>query len=117
MSNLTPNPEASPQEGTGPEHRAVPVLTPSRAFWRTVLQVGPASALALLGFLPPAIQIVLDGFGRHLPGEMYAWLAGAAVVITAASATIARLMALAKAQELIKKLFPKLAYKEVSATE
>ncbi|ALY10575.1 hypothetical protein FDH86_gp040 [Arthrobacter phage Tank] len=57
---------------------------------------------------------MLDGFGRHLPGEVYAWLGGAAIAITAASATIARLMALAKTQELLKKLWPKLAAQEVT---
>ncbi|QWY81335.1 membrane protein [Arthrobacter phage Rizwana] len=58
---------------------------------------------------------MLDGFGRHLTPEIYAWLGGAAVVITAASATIARLMALAKAQDLLKKFLPIFAYKEVEA--
>lgn len=60
---------------------------------------------------------MLDGFGRHLTPEIYAWLGGAAVVITAASATIARIMALAKSQELLKKLWPKLAAQEVTPAE
>lgn len=78
------------------DHEA-PVSTqaafPWRAFWRTAVQAGIPAFIGLLGILPPIIQMILDGFGRHLPPEMYAWLAGAAVVITAAAATIARIMA------------------------
>lgn len=80
------------------DHEATPTTTqaafPLRAALRTAVQVGLPAFIGLLLILPPIIQTVLDGFGRHLPPEMYAWLAGAAVVITAASATLARVAAI-----------------------
>lgn len=101
----------------GPDHRAekVNVLTPGKAFWRTILQVGPVTFAMLLGVIPPVIDTVLDGFGSHLPPEVYAYLAGASVVVTALAATLARVMALTKVQELFKKLSPFFAAKEVTA--
>ncbi|MDJ0321815.1 hypothetical protein [Pseudarthrobacter sp. PS3-L1] len=78
------------------DHRAevsTQATYPGRAVVRTIVQVGLPAFIGLLLILPPIIQTVLDGFGRHLPTEVYAYLAGAAVVITAVSATLARVMA------------------------
>lgn len=81
----------------GDHEAATPLPTqakyPWKAFWRTALQVGLPAVLSLLGILPVIIQDILDNFGQHLPPAVYAWLAGAAVVITAASATLAKIMA------------------------
>lgn len=95
------------------DHEATPVSTqaafPIRAAIRTAVQVGLPAFIGLLLILPPIIQTVLDGFGRHLPPEMYAWLAGAAVVITAASATLARISAIPGVIEWTRKFLPFLA--------
>jgi len=79
---------------------------PWRAFWRTALQVGPAALVGLVGILPGVIQTILDGFGRHLPPEMYAYLAAAAVVLTAVSATLAKIMARTDVIEWTRKYLP-----------
>lgn len=80
------------------DHAAVPTTTqaanPGRAALRTAVQTAIPAFVGLLLILPPIIQTILDGFGRQLPPDMYAWLAGAAVVITAASATLARIGAI-----------------------
>ena len=95
------------------DHEATPTSTqaafPGRATLRTAVQVGVPAFIGLLGILPPIIQMILDGFGRHLPPEMYAWLGGAAVVITAASATLARIAAYPAAIEWTRKYLPFLA--------
>lgn len=95
------------------EHEATPTSTqaafPLRAALRTAVQVGIPAFLGLLLILPPIIQTVLDGFGRHLPPEMYGWLAGAAVVITAASATLARISAIPGVIGWTRKFLPFLA--------
>lgn len=91
----------------GPDHRAEPAATePNKAFWRTVLQVGPAAVLALVGILPEVIQEVVAGFGQHLPDGFRAWLLAAAVTLTAFAATAARVMALPRVIELTRKYAP-----------
>lgn len=95
------------------DHEAVPATTQARFPWqaaiRTAFQVGIPAFVGLLLILPPIIQTILDGFGQHLPPALYAWLAGAAVVITAASATLARLAALPGVIEWTRKYLPFLA--------
>jgi len=95
------------------DHEALPATTQARFPWqaaiRTAFQVGIPAFVGLLLILPPIIQTVLDGFGQHLPPALYAWLAGAAVVITAASATLARLAALPGVIEWTRKYLPWLA--------
>jgi hypothetical protein len=81
-------------------------LYPWKAFWRTAIQTGIPAFLGLLGILPIIIQDILDGFGRHLPPDMYAWLATAAVVITALSATLANIMARANVIAWTRKYLP-----------
>jgi hypothetical protein len=67
---------------------------PRRAAIRTAVQVGIPAFVGLLVILPLIIQAIVDGFGQHLPAELYGWLLGAAAVITAASATLARISAI-----------------------
>lgn len=67
---------------------------PGRATIRTAVQVGIPAFVALLVILPQIIQAIVDGFGQHLPPSIYLWLTGAATVITAASATLARISAI-----------------------
>lgn len=92
------------QPATRAEHRAA--TEPNKAFWRTALQVGPLMVLTLVGVLPEIIQITVDGFGRHLPDGFRVWLLGAAVVLTAASSTIAKIMASARVLEFTRKYAP-----------
>lgn len=100
MSTSPNDPNSTPVNVTpssvtpGPDHLAVaPVLVKNKAFWRTALQVGPAAVLALVGILPAIIQDTVTGFGQNLPENFRLWLLGAAVTLTAVSATIARVMA------------------------
>lgn len=67
---------------------------PNRAALRTALQTAIPAFLGLLVIVPQIIQEVVDGFGQHMPDGLRLWLAGAAVAITALSATIARVMAI-----------------------
>jgi hypothetical protein len=90
----------------GPDHRAVAPTAPNKAFWRTVLQVGPTSLVALVGILPFVIQDIVDGFGQHLPDGLRLWLLGASVTLTAASATLAKIMANVKVIEWTRKYAP-----------
>ena len=69
------------------------VRYPWKAFWRTALQVGPAAAVGLLLILPGILQSILDGFGRDLPPELYAWLVGFTGTITLIAAITAKVMA------------------------
>lgn len=92
----------------GPDHRADPMAAtdPNKAFWRTALQVGPPALLGLAVVLPEVIQITVDGFGQHLPEGFRLWLLGAAVTLTAASSTIAKIMANARVLEWTAKHAP-----------
>jgi hypothetical protein len=92
----------------GPDHRAEPVneLTPAKAFWRTVLQVGPLALLALVGILPEIIQVTVEGFGQHLPENFRVLLLGIASAITLTAAWAARIMALPRVQDWFRTYAP-----------
>lgn len=92
----------------GPDHRAEPVneLTPTKAFWRTVLQVGPLALLALVGILPEIIQVTVEGFGQHLPENFRVQLLGFATGITVLAAWAARVMAIPRVQEWLRTWAP-----------
>ncbi len=96
----------TPHDIPGPDHRATPATEPNKAFWRTALQIGPMAILALVGVLPEIIQITVDGFGQHLPENFRVWLLGVAVLLTALSATLAKIMASARVLELTRKYAP-----------
>lgn len=97
----------TPHDIPGPDHRATPTPTePNKAFWRTALQIGPMAILALVGILPEIIQITVDGLGEHLPENFRVWLLGVAVLLTAVSATIAKVMASARVLEFTRKYAP-----------
>lgn len=85
----------------GPDHRAEPTgaAAPNKAFWRTALQVGPATAVSLLLILPPVLQDILDNFGRQLPPEMYPVLVSVTGGVTLAASILARVMANPKVVE------------------
>lgn len=67
---------------------------PWRATLRTVVQVGVPAFIALVFVLPEVLRVILDGMGATLPDSVRAWLAGAAAVVTAAGATLTRIMAI-----------------------
>ncbi|QWY82780.1 hypothetical protein PP641_gp040 [Arthrobacter phage SilentRX] len=90
----------------GPDHRAEPATAPNKAFWRTVLQVGPTSAVALLLILPEVLQDVLDHFGRDLPPDLYGFLVATVAALTLVAGIIARVMANAKVIEWTRKYLP-----------
>lgn len=88
------------------EHAAVLPTAPNKAFWRTLLQVGPAAALALLVILPQVLQSILDGFGRQLPPDLYAVLVTVTAAVTLVAGIIARVMANPLVIEWFKKYAP-----------
>lgn len=95
------------------DHVATPVTTqaanPGRATLRTAVAVGIPAFLGLLVIVPQIIAVIVDGFGQHLPDGLRLWLAGAAVVITAASATITRVMAIPGVIDWTRRFLPFLA--------
>jgi hypothetical protein len=92
----------------GPDHRAAPVneLTPTKAFWRTLLQVGPLALITLVGILPEVIQVTVDGFGQQLPENFRLGMLAFAGALTALSATTARVMAIPSVQEWLRTYAP-----------
>lgn len=97
------NPEPEPVDLPGPDHRAVPK---TNAFWRTLLQVGPAAALSLLVILPLVLQDVLATFGESLPPGLYAVLAAITGALTLTAAIIARVMANPAVQKFLADYAP-----------
>jgi hypothetical protein len=97
---------AEPIEIPGPDHRAEPATSPNKAFWRTVLQVGPTAAVALLLILPEVLQDILDNFGRELPPGMYSFLVATVAALTLVAGVIARIMANARVIEWTRKYLP-----------
>lgn len=76
------------------------------AFWRTVLQVGPAAALALLLILPQVLKEILDTFGQDLPPGLYAALAALTTALTLTAAILAKVMARPDVQAWLAKYLP-----------
>lgn len=103
----------------GPEHASItfinedgtPVVPtqqqyPWKAFWRTILQVGPAAALGLLVILPQLLQEILDFYGHQLPGEIYTALVSVTAALTLVAGIAAKVMANARAIEWFRKYAP-----------
>jgi hypothetical protein len=77
----------------GPDHRAeAPVLTQSKAFWRTALQIGPAALVSLCLVLPEILEEFVERFGTQLPDGLRLWLLGLAGALTLVSSIIAWFM-------------------------
>lgn len=88
----------------GPDHRAEPEK--ANAFWRTMLQVGPAAAVSLLLILPAVLQDILDSFGQSLPPGLYAVLAATTAAVTLVSGILAKLMARPDVQRWLAEYMP-----------
>ena len=82
---------------------------PNRATLRTAVQTGIGAFLGLLVIMPLVIQSVLDGIGETFPEGLRIRLAGFAVIITAISATITRVMAIPGVIEWTRAYLPWLA--------
>jgi len=82
---------------------------PARAALRTAVQVGIPAFVGLLVIVPLILQTIVDGFGQHLPEGLRLWLLGAAAVITAASATLARIASTPGVIEWTRRYLPFLA--------
>ena len=66
---------------------------PVRASWRTAAQT-VLSVIVVLGVVAPIVAGILsDELGAHLPASWLAWVVGAAAVLAAVSAALARIMA------------------------
>lgn len=100
--SITPHEPHEPVDVPGPDHRAEPAGKPN-AFWRTILQVGPAAAVSLLLILPQILQEILDAYGEALPPEVYAWLAGVTATVTLVAGILAKVMSMPRVQEWLAK--------------
>ncbi|WP_424446463.1 hypothetical protein [Microbacterium sp. CH-015] len=67
---------------------------PWKATLRTIVQVGVPAVITLVGVLPLIIQVVLDELGEQMPEGLRLWLLGAAALLTAVAAALARVMAI-----------------------
>lgn len=99
-----PAPEAV--EVDGPDHRADPK---PNAFWRTLVQVGPAAALSLLVILPEVLEQIVDSFGDTLPPNLYAALVAITAGVTLAAGILAKVMAIPSVQVWLAKYLPMFA--------
>lgn len=93
-----------PDRAPGPDHRAVPEKP--NAFWRTMLQVGPAAAVSLLLILPAILQDVLNAYGESMPPGLYAALAATTAGVTLVAGILAKLMARPDVQDWLAKYAP-----------
>ncbi|MGW6228946.1 hypothetical protein ACWFQT_17720 [Cellulosimicrobium cellulans] len=67
---------------------------PGRASWRTAAQT-VISVVLVLGVVAPLVAAILqDELGEYLPEAWLAWVVGAAAVLAAVSAALARIMAI-----------------------
>ncbi|QGZ16916.1 hypothetical protein SEA_LITTLETOKYO_24 [Arthrobacter phage LittleTokyo] len=88
------------------KHEAAPtqVAHPWRAMFRTAVEVGvPAFALVLFAG-PAVLNILAEELGAVLPPGVIAWLLGAAALLTAVSAALARIAALPRVNEALKRV-------------
>lgn len=95
-----------PVDLPGPDHRAEPGTGAPNAFWRTLLQVGPAAAFGLLLILPQILQTVTDQFGQQLPPEVYAALLAITATVTLVAAIAAKVMSIPAVQVWIARYAP-----------
>lgn len=103
-------PEVTPPTPTQAEH-------PWKAAIRTLFQVGVPAFVALVFILPLIIEEILRGMGEQLPPEVRAWLLGFAVLISAVTATLARIMAIPGVIEWTRRYLKFLAPDNVPGTK
>lgn len=72
--------------------------------WKATARTGVACLLAAVAFLAAAMPILNDVMGDYLPPSWQAWITGAVAFLVAVATLITRLMALAKAQNLLVKI-------------
>lgn len=84
----------------------ISVETPTQVAhpWKATVRTGVAYLLASIAFLAAALPILTEVMGEYLPPSWEVWLAGAVAFLMAMSTLITRLMALAKAQNLLAKI-------------
>lgn len=67
---------------------------PARASWRTAVQ-NALSVILVLGIVAPIVAAILhEELSGYLPDRWLAWVVGAAAVLAAVSAALARIMAI-----------------------
>lgn len=86
------------------KHIATGVPTQVAHPWQATARTGVAYLLAAIGFLAAALPILQEVMGPYLPESWQAWLVGAVAFLVALATLITRLMALAKAQNLLAKI-------------
>lgn len=88
------------------EHVAVPsqVAHPGRAALRTFLEVLIPAVLLVLAVGPEVLRILAEDLGASLPPGVIAWLLAAAGFLAAVSAAVARIAAIPKVNEALKRV-------------
>lgn len=77
---------------------------PGRASWRTAVQSAIGTLLTLGVVLPIVVVILNEQLGTYLPDAWEAWLVGAAGVVAALSAAVARVMAVPAVDAWLKRI-------------
>lgn len=77
---------------------------PTRATWRTIFQTVIGAVITLGVVLPLVVQAVDEELAAHLPDGWVAWLYGAAALVAAISATLARVMAIPGVDAALRRL-------------
>lgn len=90
---------------------------PGKATLRTLVQVALPAFIGLAFILPLIIQEILAGMGEQLTPEIRAWLIGFAAIISAITATLARIMAIPGVIEWTRRYLKFLAPDNVPGTK
>ena len=99
---------------TVPDAAASQTEHPWRATVRTFLQAA-VLAFPLMLALPEVLAVVDQELGAFLPENVRGWLAGAAAVISAGAAAVARVMAIPTVEALLRQVGLGAAPSEVGA--
>lgn len=88
------------------EHVAVPsqVANPWRAVWRTFWEVLIPAVLLVLTVGPEVLRILAEDLGANLPEGFIAWLLGASALLASLAGALARIAAIPKVNEALKKV-------------
>ena len=86
------------------KHIATGVPTQVAHPWQATARTGVAYLLAAIGFLAAALPMRSEVMGPYLPPAWQAWRTAAVMFLVALATLLTRLMALAKAQNLLAKI-------------
>lgn len=80
------------------------MANPWRAVWRTFWEVLIPAVLLVLTVGPEVLRILAEDLGAALPPSATAWLLGAAGLLASLAGAFARIAALPRVNELLKRV-------------